>query len=434
MSLDHTSLMVSIAKAMLKTDVTTAAVGTAARDDHGSSSSVSSLLAPVRHGSSSSSVSSLDTSARDKATRIIAKLAHEREVEILSLFSNPSTQSVTDWGRLKGWSEEKISEALQLQRKKVTEQRTKQKLPTLSPQELETEADKVPVVNLDLMREMRLMQKQIESEDCIMLSGTTVKDFERILSRVSPRILQFSGHAEDRTLVFESDETGKSEFLQVPQMQDMLRQSNLSSLEIIFLNCCNGRGFAEGLVTTPATAHLAVICWDESVGNKAASFFAECWYIAIGKQLRKDSVTLFNEACAQFCKDGRYKLPLQRVQKRRSFVVEPVLIRCADGAGTGAGDVPLVSTMTRSPSASNAAAMAAPQVLMTRYQSNEKLVALQNQPHAANPHEIPPPNASARSPPTPRQRRWAKYVAHCQSCNFELKAHYKFCYECGTKV
>jgi Leucine-rich repeat (LRR) protein len=123
--LDHASLMVSIAKAMLKTDTTTAAMTAACGKNR--------IIAG---------------SARAKSTRIIAKLraAHEREVEILSLFSNPSY--TIKHGRATVWG------------------------------------------NLNLMREMRLMQKQIQSEDCIMLAGTTVADFEHILSRVSARILQ----------------------------------------------------------------------------------------------------------------------------------------------------------------------------------------------------------------------------------------------------
>jgi hypothetical protein len=271
-------------------------------------------------------VRGVDPAARKKVERIITKMkraTHETEVEILSLFSNSSRMSIREAFKCHGRTPEWIEAEMENRRIDFAS-----KNPSFSQAEIHSSVESLmaPMANLNLMREMRLMQSRIPREHCVTLAGTTVADFELHLSRVSPRILQFSGHATTRVLAFENQK-GETQTLSVPQFQTMLKKSNLSSLEIIFLNCCDGYGFAEQLVSTPATAHIAVICWSDKVPNRMATFFSECFYDAIGQQLKKDCLTLFNEVCKAF--SARHAIPFDSAPNGRQTPVpmEPVLVR-----------------------------------------------------------------------------------------------------------
>ena len=137
----------------------------------------------------------LSTAQNRDAAKIIAKLTRtSHDVEILALFSNPSFF------------------------------------------QLDQSRRRSAVGNLNLMREMRHLQSKVPPQNCVIMAGSTLEDFESILTRVSPRILQFSGHCSGVTrslLIFEKDETGDTLTFSVEQFQKLIEKSNLQTLELM---------------------------------------------------------------------------------------------------------------------------------------------------------------------------------------------------------
>ncbi len=278
--------------------------------------------------SGTSTCSEEDASRVDKAKCIVAKLtraSHEMAVEILALFPNPSFYTFQETARAHGLSQAEIE--FRVKERKESFARSHTHL-TQAERDAQLERDTTrPVGNLNLMREMRLMQTLFTSDQCVTLAGTTLDDFERILSRVSPRILIFSGHATGKALAFENQKSGYMESMSVIQFQMLVEKANLSSLEVIVLNCCEGNKFAELFVRNPATEHIACICWTGKPRNSAAVEFSRSFCHAVSQQMGKDALTLFNDSCKQFTESREFQIPLCDTQHEGETQCEPILVR-----------------------------------------------------------------------------------------------------------
>jgi hypothetical protein len=109
------------------------------------------------------------------------------------------------------------------------------------------------------MREMRHLQSKVPQQNCFIMAGSTVEDFESILTRVSPRILQFSGRCSgsSRSLLIFEKNPNPNPYPNPPT--PTLRQ----------------------FVATSSTSHIAVICWSTPPSPSLTSVLDTCAKVAL---------------------------------------------------------------------------------------------------------------------------------------------------------
>jgi hypothetical protein len=145
-----------------------------------------------------------------------------------------------------------------------------------------------PLPPLQLMREIASLQRALPAnQQQVCPAARWPNDVEKALSRVSPRLVQFSGHGDAilrgplaGALAFEYDDG----CLHTPDPSSFIRLLHgLPRLQAVLLNGCKTHILAKRIIES--MPHLQVIAWSTVVHSRAAEVFAEGFYQELGRQL-----------------------------------------------------------------------------------------------------------------------------------------------------